>query len=291
MIYIILTVTISVFLLSIFKLFEKYTVNTFHAIIINYAAAALTGYLFSENKIDFNLIDQTHWLWICLPLGFLFIAIFYLISLTAQKISIAAASVANKMSVVIPVLFSVIFIGEKLNALKVAGIALALIAVYFTNKRPTQEHHNTKHLLWLPVLVFIGSGLIDASINAAKIYLFTLPVHSELFSIGTFVCAFFIGICILLFQFIKQPKGPFKLELKSLLGGILLGIPNYFSIFFIIKSLEANVFTSAQLFPVLNISNVVLTALIGFLAFKEKLSVQNIFGVALAIISILLIAS
>ena len=289
MVYIILTIVVSVFLLSIFKLFEKFKVNTFHAIIVNYLAASITGFFFSTNTINFNLIVETPWIWICLPLGFLFISIFYLISQTAQKISIAAASVANKMSVVVPVLFSIIFIGEKLSALKIIGILLALVAVYFTNKRPQQEHHSTKNLLWLPILVFIGSGLIDTSINAAKTYLFTLPVHSELFSIGTFACAFFIGICILIFQFLKNRDT--KFELKSIAGGIILGVPNYFSIFFIIKSLEANVFKSAQLFPVLNISNVVLTALVGFLIFKEKLSVQNIIGVVLAIISILLITS
>lgn len=288
MIYIILAVITSVFLLSIFKLLPKYNINTFHAIIINYLVAATTGFVFSENKIDFSLVAETPWLWICLPLGFLFIGIFYLISLTAQKISIAAASVANKMSVVIPVLFSIIFIGEKLSALKLIGILLALIAVYFTNKKANKESDVSKKLLWLPVFVFIGSGLIDTSINAAQTYLFTLPVHSELFSIGTFASAFMIGICILTFQLFK--KSGAKLEFKSIVGGIILGVPNYFSIFFIIKSLEAGVFKSAQLFPVLNISNVALTAIVGYLIFKEKLSAQNIIGVALAIISILLIA-
>ncbi len=189
MIYIILTAVVSVFLLSIFKLFEKFAVNTFQAIIVNYLAAAITGFCFSTHAISFHLISQTHWIWVCLPLGSLFIGIFHLISQTAQQISIAAASVANKMSVVIPVLFSIIFIGEKLNTLKLIGILLALAAVYFTNKRLQQEH-STKNLLWLPILVFIGSGLIDTSINAAKTYLFTLPVHGELFSIGIFTCAF-----------------------------------------------------------------------------------------------------
>ncbi len=289
MVYIILAIATSIFLLSIFKLFTKYNVNTFHAITANYLTAAITGFCFSKNEINLNLLSETHWLYVCLPLGFLFISIFYLISLTAQKISIAAASVANKMSVVIPVLFSIIFIGEKLSILKIIGIILALVAVYFANKRKSAEHQGGTSLLWLPVLVFIGSGLIDTSINAAQTYLFTLPVHSELFSIGIFFSAFCIGSCILVFQFFGKPKSGVKFELKSIIAGIILGIPNYFSIFFIIKSLEANVFNSAQLFPVLNISNVVLTALVGFLFFKEKLSIQNIIGVVLAIISILLI--
>lgn len=290
MIYIILAVLTSVFLLSVFKLFEKYKVNTFHAIVVNYIAAATTGFIFSKHEIDFELIRSTSWLWMCLPLGFLFISVFYLISQTAQKISIAAASVANKMSVVIPVLFSIIFIGEELNILKIIGIILALIAVYFTNKSNNTEHHATLNLFWLPVLVFIGSGLIDTGINAAKTYLFTLPVHSNLFSIGIFSSAFIIGISVLTFQLLRKNDSR-KFEFKSVFGGIILGIPNYFSIFFIIKALEANVFQSAQLFPVLNISNVILTALVGYLVFKQKLNTQNVIGIAIAVISILLIAS
>ncbi len=99
----------------------------------------------------------------------------------------------------------------------------------------------------------------------------------------------FIGICILLFQIFRDLAN-FKFELKSVAAGIILGVPNYFSIFFIIKALETNILKSAQLFPVLNISNVVLTALVGLLAFKEKLNLLNVIGVLLAIISILLIA-
>ena len=125
MIYIVLAIITSVLLLSIFKLFERYNVNTFHAIIVNYAVAAITGFLFSEHKLNFDLITDTPWLLICIPLGLLFIAIFYLISLTAQKISIAAASVSNKMSVIIPVLIAIVYLGEQLSALKVIGIVLA----------------------------------------------------------------------------------------------------------------------------------------------------------------------
>lgn len=287
MIYIVLAIITSVLLLSIFKLFERYNINTFHAIIVNYAVAAITGFLFSEYKINFDLIIRTPWLLICIPLGLLFISIFYLISLTAQKISIAAASVSNKMSVIIPVLIAIIYLGEQLSALKVIGIVLALCAIYLTNKKTVPEHKLKKTLVWLPVLVFIGSGLIDSTINLAKTYLFTLPEHGELFSICTFACAFFIGLIILSVQLFKRSA---NFEFKSIIGGVILGIPNYFSIFFIIRSLEANVLESSQLFPVLNISNVVLTALVGYIFFKEKLSLPNMIGVGLAIIAIFLIA-
>ena len=65
---------------------------------------------------------------------------------------------------------------------------------------------------------------------------------------------------------------------------------NHHAIYFIFKSLDANLLQSAQLFPVLNLSNVALSAFLGWAVLKEKLSVINITGIALAIISILLIS-
>ena len=287
MIFIVLAIGTGVFLLCLFKLFRKYDVNTVTAIIINYLAASLTGFLVSQNKAAFFELEEKRWLMYCIPLGFLFFSIFYLMSLTIQKISVAAGSVANKMSVVMPVLFSVFFIGEELDFIKASGVIMALVAVYFATKQGHTQDKAAKKLIWLPVLVFLGSGVIDISLNAAKTYLFTSDTDGELFTTYTFLCAFCFGmLSVPLKNFLKLET---KFSLKNILWGIALGVPNYFSIFLIIKSLEADVLKSSQLFPVLNISNVTLAAITGYILFKEKLSAQNIFGVVLAVISILLI--
>jgi drug/metabolite transporter (DMT)-like permease len=287
--YIILTILTSVFLLVLFKVFEIKKVNTLQAIVINYIVAAITGILFSKHELHYSQLRDSGLLIICVPLGLLFISIFYLISLTAQKVSISAASVANKMSVVMPVLFSVFVIGDQLNPLKIAGIVLALIAVFLTTKSENSARLN--FMIWLPILVFVGSGFIDITINAAEHYFLKKEGDSELFSIATFASAFCFGMLFLAFSSFKakHPKQE-RSFLKSLAGGICLGIPNYFSIFFMIKSLETDLLSSAQLFPLLNISNVTLSALVAYLFFKEKLSTSNLSGIALAILSIILIA-
>ncbi|MBL7918215.1 MAG: EamA/RhaT family transporter, partial [Bacteroidia bacterium] len=87
---------------------------------------------------------------------------------------------------------------------------------------------------------------------------------------------------------LKQNK--FNYFGKHVLAGFALGIPNYFSIYFIFKALESGVMQSALLFPVLNISNVLLSALVGFTLFKEKLSLINYLGLLLSVVSILLIS-
>lgn len=291
MIYIILTIVISVSLLLVFKGFQKYKVNTLIAIVFNYVAAAGTGIFFLDSGIQADVIFNSEWIYICIPLGILFIAIFYLISLTAQRISISTASVANKMSVIMPVLFSVIFLGQQLSALKIVGIILAMIAVYLSTRAFGKEKVNGK-LIWLPVLVFIGSGLIDIAINASNQFYIKSSYESALFTICTFLSAFIVGIIVLMYLIgvkkafnVKEVFAP-----KNILGGLVLGIPNYFSIYFIFKSLDANVLQSAQLFPVINLSNVALSAFLGWIVLKEKLSVINLIGIALAIISILLIS-
>jgi drug/metabolite transporter (DMT)-like permease len=291
MFFIVLTIVISVLLLIIFKLFQKFEVNTFVAIIINYITATLTGILFLDTTYSFNTVFNASWFATCLPLGLLFISIFYLISQTAQRISISTASVANKMSVAMPVLFSVIFLNQQLSILKIVGIVLALVAVYFSTKTPKAQKTRT-NLLWLPIAVFIGSGLIDISINATNAYYIKTPQDSALFTITSFLVAFCFGFIVIMIQlFITKKQNSVSIfKLKNIIGGIVLGIPNYFSIYFIFKSLDTKVLDSAQLFPILNLSNVALSAILAWVVFKEKLSLINIFGICLAIISILLIS-
>jgi len=289
MIYILLTIFVTILLLVLFKLFQRFNVNVLIAIIINYIAAAVTGIITLETKFNLKEIAGSEWIMVCVPLGGVFIGIFYLISQTAQKINLSTASVANKMSVVIPVLFSIIYLHETLTILKVIGIVLALLAVYLSTRSGEHAPH-MKQLIWLPILVFFGSGIIDLSINATSAFYIKSNRDSALFSITIFLSAFIIGLCIIVYQLLSK-KIDFKtlFNFKNIIGGIALGVPNYFSIYFLFKSLDAKIMSSAQLFTLLNLSNVILAAVIGRFFFKEKLSWINISGIIVAVAAILLI--
>lgn len=286
MLYIVLTIIVSVLLLIIFKLFDKYKVNTFEAIVVNYITAAITGILFANSHISVGKIVHAESFFIAFPMGFVFISIFYLISQTAQKIGISTASISNKLSVVIPVAVSMLVFHEKLNPVKTTGVIAALLAVFLT-VYSKKEGKSTQNLWWLPVLVFIGSGLIDSVLGTVNRLYVHSEADSEVFTVSCFSSAFCVGICILIFL---VATGRMKLDFKSLIAGICLGIPNYFSIFFILKSLDSHVLSDAALFPVLNISNVGLSALLGALLFREKLSKINLVGLTLAVLAIVLIA-
>ena len=59
---------------------------------------------------------------------------------------------------------------------------------------------------------------------------------SILFIILIFFIAFFTGFVIIIFN-------RNKISFKNIIGGVLLGIPNYFSIYFVLLSLEYEVDT------------------------------------------------
>jgi uncharacterized membrane protein len=107
-----------------------------------------------------------------------------------------------------------------------------------------------------------------------------------LFSATTFLSAFLFGVVLSVIKFIK---GNFKLEGKNILGGICLGIPNYFSLFFLIRALQNKNFESASIFTLINIGVILLSSLFGILLFKEKLIKQNYLGITLAIIAVILV--
>ena len=269
----------------IFKLFDVYKIETLYAIITNYVVASIVGFLFYSEAVNPSEIVHRPWFFGTLLLGFLFIVVFNLMAKTSQTVGVSVASVATKMSLVIPVIFGVMVYKETLGGLKTIGILLALAAVYFASIKEKQMTIKKSALL-LPILVFLGSGIIDTSIKYVQ------EVHIgeneyPLFSAIVFAAAAVVGI---VFIAIKALTTPFKIHPKNMLGGIALGIPNYFSIYYLLRALQYPGLNSASVFTINNVAIVMLSTLLGILLFKEQISIKNWGGIALAVISIVLVA-
>ena len=284
MIYLLLSIVASTLLFIIFKLFNVYKINTFQAIVANYAVACIYGLMSYDSDINTNDIVNSEWFYGAIGLGFLFISVFNLMALTAQKNGLSVASVASKMSVIIPIIFGVYIYNESAGFQKIIGIVLALVAVYLSSVK-SKTTINFKKNLALPLLVFIGSGIIDTSIK----YIETKYVPENgipIFSATIFSFAFTIGIIMVV---IKVVRGKFQFDPKSIIGGIGLGIVNYYSIFFLLKALNTEGNESSTLFTINNVGIVMLSTLVGLLVFKEHISRKNWIGIGLAIVSIILV--
>mgnify|MGYP003640602797 CR=1 FL=1 len=281
-----LSILFSSSLFVIFKLFTKYNIQTLYAIIANYVVACFFSMLFYEDNVALTDIPQKPWFLGTLALGVLFILVFNIMAKTSQKVGVSVASVAAKMSLVIPVVVGVLLYKEILGPIKIIGIILALAAVYFASIKNRTITVKVETLV-LPILVFLGSGLVDTTIKYLQV------THMEkgdfpLFSTTVFGAA---GITGIIFILIKSIKSPIRVNLRNVVAGLVLGVFNYFSIYFILRALENDFINSASIFTINNVAIVLLSTIFGIIFFKETLSKKNWFGIGLAVISIILVAS
>ncbi len=280
-----LSVLFSSLIFVIFKLYSVYKIQTVNAIIANYITACIVGVIFYSGSVELSSIPQESWFPGTLLLGMMFILIFNLMARTSQQLGVSVASVATKMSLVIPVLLGIWIYGEQLRSLKVAGIILALAAVYFASIKESRIELRKKSLI-LPGLVFLGSGIIDASIKYLEEF-YVKSAEFPIFSASAFGAAATSGIVFITVQSIRDQ---FRIALRDILGGIALGIPNFFSIYFLLRALQTEGLNSASLFTINNVAIVMLSTLLGIVLFKEQLTIKNWAGIGMAVISIILVA-
>lgn len=287
MIFLLLSVLASSAIFVIFKLFQKYDINIFQAIVVNYFVACLVGFFGFLHSVDIAQVSVKLWFPGTLILGALFIIVFNLAAITTQRSGLSVVSVATKMSVAIPVFFGIILYNESTGIMKIIGILLALVAVYLTSIKSTEGIRIKKKNLIFPLLVFIGSGIIDTMIKYLEVTYVAID-EVALFSTTIFAIAGIIGSSILLGQ---AAMGKLRIKGKNILGGVILGLPNYFSIYFLVLALRSEGFESSTVFTINNVAIVLFSTLLGIILFNERLIRKNWIGIIMAIISILLVAN
>ncbi len=257
-----------------------------HAIVVNYFVACCCGLFFQQSEVNISEIYQFKWFPFALGLGAMFITVFNLMAITTQRSGLSVVSVATKMSVVIPILFGLLYYKESLGIFKIIGIILALVAVYLASiKRQDGLKIKPANFIF-PVLVFLGSGIIDTTIKFVEGE-YIAKNDTPIFSATIFGMAAALGVLLLS---VRAIQGKFKFQLKNVLGGIALGIPNYFSVYFLVQALRSDILESSGIFTVNNVAIVMISTLLGILIFKEKLLPKNWIGIGLAILGILFIA-
>ena len=291
MLFLIGSIILSSWLTLSFKLVERFRINTFQAIVFNYITCVVTGsFVNGAFPIDTVTIQEPWFKWAML-MGTVFIILFNVIAITAQTMGVAIASVANKLSLVIPFLFSIVLYNEAATGLKIAGVLLALLAVLFTcwpsadHKEPSGKVVKAAYFL-LPLFLFIGSGLLDTMIKYVETT-FVNNNNQNAYLISSFAAAATIGSIRLLIGF---AGGSMKFEPKAVLAGIIIGVPNYFSIWCLMHVLKAYAGNSSAIIPINNMGIVLFSTLVAFLFFNEKLSKLNWLGIVLSIAAIALIA-
>ncbi|MEI6124272.1 MAG: DMT family transporter [Bacteroidota bacterium] len=282
MIFLLLAIITSSSIFILFKFFEQYKINIIQALTFNYLVATLLGAVSAPNTIHPMQVFHQQWIWLALISGVLLIATFFVYAVSTQKVGIAITSVSGKMSVIIPVLFGFLLFNEVATWLRIIGIVLALVAFYLTLMRTLEQKAKNRYLI-LPVLLFFGNGFNDSIFKVMQQWYVGNNVTE--FLTTAFCISLMIGLVLMLIQGLVKKQ---SLLLRNLIAGTILGVLNWYSTYFFLIGL--NRFDVSVFVPVFNVSIVTIGALVGYLFYKEKLSKVNIIGIAIAMISIVLIS-
>lgn len=283
MVYLLLAVFFSSCIIVTFRLFTALKIDNLQAITANYLIAAALSFLTYQHSFHFLEIPTKPWFSWSLVNGVFFILVFFLFARSAQKAGVAITAVASKMSVIIPVGIGFMLYGDAMSLLKITGILLAFPAFYLIFKKKNRTIEPDKRYIYLPLILFLGTGINDSVMKHAQ--KFYIADEYLLFLGSVFTLSLLIGLIIWMKKRIRTSE---SLHFRSILAGFVLGIFNYSSTYFFLKSLS--VFESSVFFPIFNVSIVSMGALIGYLIFREKLWWKNWLGIFFAILTILLIA-
>lgn len=279
MIYIVIAVICSVIVSINFKLFKRYDTNAYQAIVFNYPTAAFLCYFGFNPSLSVAPTSQ-EWVLFAVIAGLL-LSIFYFIGKSIATSGIVLTAIAQRLSLVIPVISAFLIFSETTTNLKLLGLVIGFIALYAS--KPNGKANLKQATNWYPIIVFLGTGVLDILFNLLTKLQF-ISFTGSLFYI--FVIAGFFGFASLFYQY---QKGVLKFQLKAALAGIVLGVFNFGSIYFYIKALRIESHRPSVVFSSLDIGVILLGSLVGILLFKEKLTKLNIIGFVLALVSIVIL--
>ncbi|CAH0996985.1 hypothetical protein EMA8858_03122 [Emticicia aquatica] len=291
MFYLILSIVFSVLLLTNFRLYPKFNISTFQAIAFNYPICFLTGLALMPKGQSFELNFSENWTFYALFLGVGFIITFLLSGISTQRMGMTATSLANNISLVIPVLCSLLIFktqGRAFDGLNYLGLTLALGAVGLSTFKKSNEKVAAKGLdFLLPVAVFLMYGITNTSINYLNINYIKSADRTIPVTLVMVFGAILAGMTVLIIQVIR---GKEKIKIKHILASITLGVPNFLSFYFLILALTAYGNSGAFVYPLYNIGVILVSALVALVFFKEKLTPLNKIGLVLAVLAIGLIS-
>ena len=285
MIFLLLAVICSTGNQLLFKVFARLGIDIFTAIVANYAVCVLIGFSSAGQGVWPVAIFTQEWHFYSLVQGGMFVVCLVLLGMTTARRSVAVASLATRLSVVIPTIAAFLLYGDVLTIFKVSGILASLLALYLSSSDRAGNAKSGNSPGILPLSLFIAYGLYAALLKfVQEKFLNGFSYHS--YVLLSFLAAFLLSAALLAWKFFKKRQVS---RWRDMYAGFVLGCSNYGAVYFLIRALGMPGWQSSQIFPTVSIGIVSLSTLGAWVFFNEKLSHKLILALAIGIGSIVLV--
>ncbi len=264
------------------KYFRDQSGNRYGILLGNYLSCILLAFLLMPDKSVIKDCSNT-----ALCCGAV-AGIFFVAGLLTMQTSIrlngaTLTSAFAKLGLVVSLAVSIAFFGERPQALQIAGIILVFIAILILNSRDKTQRSEpgTGSVLWLLLTMLAGGG----GDSMAKVFeQFGSRAEDNLYFLILFLTA---GCFCAFLAFLERRRSGKKILLKEFSAGLLVGIPNYFASFLLLKALV--VLPAILVYPVFSTGTILVVTLFSTLFFHEKPGRRQLIGLAVILCALVLL--
>ncbi|MFI3266510.1 MAG: DMT family transporter [Rikenellaceae bacterium] len=286
MFYLVSAIVSSSMIMILFKIFLRFKVDYFQAIIINYIFAFSVGLVNSPKAYSISQVLSSNWVFAAVPLGILFFSTLLLYASATKAVGVALTTVCSRTALIVPVSCSFIFFGEHPTPQKIAAIVmiLASLPLIFIDKK------NEKKKDFLSILPLIGlfacTATIDSSIKMSQHFLIGSKEEYSLFVCTIFLSSLAFGLTVLA---LTSKLAKMKISWRNIAAGLTLGIFNFYASYSVLNALSH--LDATIVYPIMYPSIVVLTTLVGVYIFDERLTRKKVAGIAVALAAIVMLTA
>jgi drug/metabolite transporter (DMT)-like permease len=273
-----LSVLASSLIFVLFRSFPGWKIDTLQAVIANYFVAFACGIFLFHDYIPASDALQIGMPY-ALLCGVLFISLFILMGLSSQNNGVSTTSISVKMSMALSVILVLLINQTPLAWTNIIPLVAAIVGVFLVSFSK-QDNNQSNSYLWMLVVLFFGSAGLDLVLYFTNSRWLPNGFHDGIFAALGFLMA---GIMGLVYFMIKRIQGKVSFNRRSWFAGIILGIPNYFSIYLLVKSYNTLKLLPHQILSIANVGVVIFTAILGVTLFKEKFTIQKTIGLLLCL--------
>lgn len=275
MIYLILAIVCSALISVLMRVSEKYSRSGMAMLAMNYLMCCVLGILHAGGT---QLFPRAEGMGLTVLLaavsGVLYLAGFVLMHWNIPRNGVVLTATFMKLGVIVPTAVSILVFRENPRISQLAGIALAICAIFLIQGK--NEKGAGSILGLLGVLLAGGGGDV-----MAKVFDETAPANlKNQFLLYIFIVAFVL--CVLLCVVKKQKPG-----IMDMLFGLAIGIPNYYSARFLLLSIGE--IPAMVAYPSFSVGTIVVVALVGVACFKEKLNKRKLIALGVILAALVLL--
>lgn len=277
MIHLIAATTSSILVSLLTRLAEDRSRNISARLAVNYITCFLLGIVLEAGDIASCPTGICHTLILSIIAGLLYLFSFILLKESIRINGVGISGLFMKLGLVVTVLCSIVFFKERISAIKTAAIAATILSVVLINRSNDGNKARNYDLL---ILLMLFGGLSDLPLKVFQ------AMGDESSSWMFLPSAFLTAFLISLIMAIKKKEAVSKYDI---IFGIAIGIPNYLSSHFLLRSLYS--MPAALAYPIYSGASVLILFILGKTAFREKTQQREIAPLILLFISLVMLST